>query len=606
MRDQAHKNVELTRFGRTFADKNLEREFIASVWPDFQRLLSIGLALSSVAMALRIALDPYLTGVNGFYYFSSFVRVSIVVCVTVLLWATRREVDNKLFRNLLYVLPILLVVHNVIEIEAGLTSWPEYQSAIVVELLIFVMFLSHYCRQVVFTIAIIGLSSLVHGALLGGLFSSPNSVAILVATCMMTILLLRRWNESERLRYLDHQRYKKARREAEAASQAKSNFMAVMSHEIRTPLNGIQGMTSILSRENLSESQAESVKIIEESSSQLLILLNDILDFTKIEAGQLTLENIPFDLSSITQSMDQIWRRQFESKGIDFQVDMQACKQQYIYGDPTRVRQVLNNLLSNAFKFTQKGSVRVVVSTEQTPKGSVIVTCSVVDTGIGVAKKDQDKLFRRFSQADNSITRKFGGTGLGLAICRQLAEAMGGQAGMESAGHGGSTFWFTLQAELAGADVIKEILDNSKTDAQMTIKPKVLVVDDNPVNVRVLVSMLEVKHFECESANSGAEAIEAVLARDYDIVLMDVQMPEMSGIEAMQAIRQKGDIYEDLPIVAVTANAMTGDREIYLLEGMTDYISKPIQTTELYSVIDRCLKNHARDKVEKFNKAVNA
>ena len=606
MRDQAQTDVELTPFGRTFVDETLERQFIESVWPDFQRLLSISLALSSVAIALRIALDPYLTGVNGFYYFSSLIRVSIVVCVALLLWATRREVDNKLFRNLLYVLPVLLVLHNVIEIEAGLTSWPEFQSAIVVELLIFVMFLSHYCRQVVFTITIIGVASLIHGALLGDLFTSPNSVAILVATCMMTILLLRRWNGSERLRYIDHQRYKKARLEAEAASQAKSNFMAVMSHEIRTPLNGIQGMTSILSRENLSESQAENVKIIEESSSQLLILLNDILDFTKIEAGQLTLENIPFDISSITMFMDQIWRRQLKDKGIDFQVDLEACKHKYIYGDPTRMRQVLNNLLSNAFKFTQEGSVRVVVSTEQRSADSVMVKCSVIDTGIGVAKKDQGKLFQRFSQADDSITRKFGGTGLGLVICRQLAEAMGGQAGMESAGRGGSTFWFTMDAELAGADAVKEILENANADDATAAKPKVLVVDDNPVNVRVLVSMLEVRHYDCESANSGAEAIEAVSGGDYDIVLMDVQMPEMSGIEAMQAIRQKGDIYEDLPIIAVTANAMIGDRETYLLEGMTDYISKPIQTTELYSVVERCLKNRAQEKCDGFDKAANA
>ena len=377
---------------------------------------------------------------------------------------------------------------------------------------------------------------------------------------------------------------REAKEAAEAATHAKSLFLANMSHEIRTPMNGILGMVQLLELSPLDAEQRRQLATLRDSGEALLVLINDILDFTKIEADRLELEERDFVLRREFDSTLALYRPLAEKKGLRLEADFAADLPEWVKGDRTRLRQILSNLLSNAIKFTHDGAVSVTVSRSGMPADrpkAVRLDFAVADTGIGIPSDRLDRLFKTFSQVDASTTRQYGGTGLGLAICHRLCKAMGGDIEVDSGVGGGSTFRFQLQLGLAQAHAAES---TEKELAPWNILPqfKVLVVDDIDINRLMAISMLEKLGIKADPAASGRDAIERVSSGAYDVVFMDMQMPEMDGPEATRQIRQL-----DLPvqpmIVALTANAFESDRERCLQAGMDDYLSKPFRIDDLRS-----------------------
>ena len=383
------------------------------------------------------------------------------------------------------------------------------------------------------------------------------------------------------------QELKQAKDRAEEMSQAKGEFLANMSHEIRTPMNGVIGTLQLLSDTELGPAQQEYVTTAHKSAHSLLTILNDILDLSKIEAGKLNIELIPLDLREIVSELVTLHAMTAEEKVIQLYADIDEQLPQVLIGDPTRIRQILANLISNALKFTEKGHVLIRIRVVSSEGNNADIRMEVEDTGVGIQEEVIGKLFNEFTQADGSTTRKYGGTGLGLAIVKQLVEMMRGQFGVESVPGKGSTFWFEVPLEISAEQSLKQSPDQ-ELELKGELSGHVLLVEDNPINQMVAQKMLEKIGIESTLAADGQEALNMLEQGKFDAVLMDCQMPVMDGFEAARRIREQS-LLSELPVIAMTANVMEGDREKCLEAGMNDYIGKPVVQADLKKTLARWL-----------------
>jgi len=384
-----------------------------------------------------------------------------------------------------------------------------------------------------------------------------------------------------------------AQESAESANRAKSAFLANMSHEIRTPMNVIVGMSYLMRQSGLSPKQAEQLGKLEDAGEHLLKLIENILDFSKIEAGKLALDSVDFDLDAVLERVCSMIGASAREKGLALSLSREGVPTR-LHGDPVRLGQALLNYASNAVKFTASGAVKLRVSLLEKEKEQLRLCFEVEDTGIGVSEEQAARLFQAFEQAEISTSRDFGGTGLGLAITRLLAEAMNGEVGVESTPGAGSRFWFTALLKPAGEEAHESptpVLSDAKQRLRSAYAgTRVLVAEDNPINSELTLYLLEAVGFVTETAADGRQAVMMAAASSYDLILMDMQMPVLNGLDATREIRALPG-WQTRPIIAMTANAFMEDRRACREAGMDDFLSKPVKPAKLYETLLATLQN---------------
>jgi len=437
------------------------------------------------------------------------------------------------------------------------------------------------------------------------MWNGPALGMAVIVACYTTYLILSSGHHYRTLRHsirLDFENellirnLTEAKTKAEAASQAKSNFLATISHEIRTPMNGILGMLQALRSSPLNQEQHQQAEIAAHSADNLLRVINDILDFSKIERGNLDFENQPFAFTETIRSVVALLKPAAAEKSLHFAVNIDPGLPEYVVGDQVRLRQVLINLLSNAIKFTPRGSVGITISQE--PLGDIgyaRIHFVVHDTGVGMSPEVQAHLFELFTQGDSSVKRRFGGTGLGLAISQRIIQRMGGEIRPRSTLGQGTEFTFTIDLPLAPRPLPRKQENTPAPEALSPLKGHVLIVEDDTINQQVVSLMLQKMGLTTEVAENGIAGVTAASSRHFDLILMDIQMPELNGFEATRRIRQKL-AGKPLPIVALTANAMPEDRQASKEAGIDDFLTKPARMQELHACLHYWLQNaaHAR------------